>query len=130
MTDIEKFLSDIQKSIKHDRQTYGKTEYNRIRGDIRKLFEREAAIPELSASVFEYWENSYIYKSVEEEPSEKNCRRLAAMLAFLQDNDEFEEELSGDDWDELSRLVNFESEDLDIDVLQNLMKILVSKGAY
>jgi len=130
MTDIAKFLTDIQKIIKHDRQNNGSPKYDRIRSDLRKLFERNAAVPELSASVYEYWENTYIYKSTEEEPSEENSKRLAALLAFLQNDDEFAEVLTQDDWNELGRLVNFESEDLDIDILQNLMKILVSKGAY
>ena len=130
MTEIEKFLTDIQKTIKYERQNSGKVDYNKISKNIRNLFERNAAIPGLSASVFEYWENSCIFNSTEEEPSEKSCLKLAAMLAFLQDDDEFFEELTQDDWNELGRLVNFESEDLDLDVLQNLMKILVSKGAY
>ena len=38
--------------------------------------------------------------------------------------------VSDADWDEFGRLVNFEAEELDVDVLQDLMKILVSKGAY
>ena len=130
MTEIEKFFTDLQKSIKHERQNSGKVVYGKIRSNIRNLFERNAGIPGLSASVFEYWENTYIYNSTAEEPGEKFCLKLAAMLAFLQDDDEFSEELNQDDWNELGRLVNFESEDLDIDVLQNLMKILVSKGAY
>ena len=130
MTEIEKFLTDIQKTIKYERQNSGKVDYNKISKNIRNLFERNAAISGLSASVFEYWENTYIYKSTQEEPGEKSCLKLAAMLAFLHDDDEFSEELTNDDWNELGRLVNFESEDLDLDVLQNLMKILVSKGAY
>ena len=40
MTDINKFLSDMQKSLKHDRQNNGgKSDYNRVKNDIRRLFE-------------------------------------------------------------------------------------------
>ena len=134
MTDINKFLSDMQKSLKFDRQNNdGKSDYNRVKNDLRRLFERNAAmVGELADSVFEYWENEYIYRAadVKAEPSEENQNRLAAYLAFLENSDEFQELISDDDWNEFGRLVNFEAEDLDVDVLQDLMKILVSKGAY
>ena len=134
MTDINKFLSDMQKSLKHDRQNNGgKSDYNRVKNDLRRLFERNAAmVGELADSVYEYWENEYIYRSADitAEPSEENQNRLAAYLAFLENSDEFQELISDADWNEFGRLVNFEAEDLDVDVLQDLMKILVSKGAY
>lgn len=134
MTDINKFLSDMQKVLKHDRQNNGgKSSYDRVKGDLRRLFERNAAaVGELADSVFEYWENEYIYRSADLtwEPGEENQNRLAAYLAFLENSDEYQELISDDDWQELGRLVNFEAEDLDVGVLQDLMKILVSKGAY
>ena len=134
MTDINKFLSDVEKIQKHDRQNNGgKSDYNRVKNDLRRLFERNAAaVGELADSVFEYWENEYIYRSadLDWEPNEDNRNRLAAYLAFLENSDEYQELISDDDWNELGRLVNFEAEDLDVDVLQDLMKILVSKGAY
>ncbi len=134
MTDINKFLSDVEKIQKHDRQNNGgKSNYDRVKGDLRRLFERNAAaVGELADSVFEYWENEYIYRSADLawEPNEDNRNRLAAYLAFLENSDEYQELISDDDWNELGRLVNFEAEDLDVDVLQDLMKILVSKGAY
>ena len=95
MTDINKFLSDMQKTLKHDRQNNGgKSSYDRVKNDLRRLFERNAA------------------------------------LAFLENSDEYQELISDSDWEEFGRLVNFEAEDLDVGVLQDLMKILVSKGAY
>lgn len=134
MTDINKFLSDVEKTLKHARQNNsGKSSYDRVKGDLRRLFERNAAaVGELADSVFEYWENEYIYRSADLawEPSAENQNRLAAYLAFLENSDEYQELVSDADWQELSRLVNFEAEDLDVDVLQDLMKILVSKGAY
>ena len=134
MTDINKFLSDVEKTLKHDRQNNGgKSDYKRVKDDLRRLFERNAAaVGELADSVFEYWENEYIYRSadLEWQPDEENRNRLAAYLAFLENSDEFQELISDSDWEEFGRLVNFEAEDLDVGVLQDLMKILVSKGAY
>ena len=124
----------MQKSLKFDRQNNGgKSDYNHVKNDLRRLFERNAAaVGELADSVFEYWENEYIYRAadVKAEPSEENQNRLAAYLAFLENSDEFQDLISDDDWNEFGRLVNFEAEDLDVDILQDLMKILVSKGAY
>ncbi len=134
MTDINKFLSDIQKSLKHDRQNHGgKSDYNRVKEELRRLFERNAAaVGELADSVFEHWENQYIYRSsdISAEPTEENQNRLTAYLAFLENSDEYQEFISDEDWNEFGRLVNFEAEDLDVGILQDLMKILVSKGAY
>ena len=134
MTDIGKFLSDVQKVQKHDRQNNGgKSDYNRIKDDLRNLFEKATSCPgELPGSVFEYWENEYIFNSPDltYEPSDENAGKLGAFLAFLDNSDEDQNLITDKDWDELGRLVNYESEELPVDVLQDLMMILVSKGAY
>ena len=134
MTDIGKFLSDIQRIKKHDRQNHsGNPDYNRIFRDLNSLFLRSTSCPaDLARSVFEYWENEYIFNSQnqKEEPSEENSQKLAAMLAFLEDSDEFQSVLTQKDWQELGDLVNYEAEDLPVDILQSLMRVLVEKGAY
>lgn len=134
MTDIGKFLSDIQRIKKHDRQNHsGNPDYNRIFRDLNSLFLRSTSCPaDLARSVFEYWENEYIFSSQnqKEEPSEENSQKLAAMLAFLEDSDEFQSVLTQKDWQELGDLVNYEAEDLPVDILQSLMRVLVEKGAY
>ena len=134
MTDIGKFLSDIQRIKKHDRQNNsGNPDYNRIFRELNSLFLRSTSCPaDLARSVFEYWENEYIFNSQnqKEEPSEENSQKLAAMLAFLEDSDEFQSVLTQKDWQELGDLVNYEAEDLPVDVLQSLMRVLVEKGAY
>ena len=134
MTDIGKFLSNIQRIKKHDRQNNsGNPDYNRIFRELNSLFLRSTSCPaDLARSVFEYWENEYIFNSQnqKEEPSEENSQRLAAMLAFLEDSDEFQNLLTQTDWQELGDLVNYEAEDLPVDVLQSLMRVLVEKGAY
>ena len=134
MTDIGKFLSDIQRIKKHDRQNHsGNPDYNRIFRDLNNLFLRSTSCPaDLARSVFEYWENEYIFNSQnqKEEPSEENSQKLAAMLAFLEDSDEFQSVLTQKDWQELRDLINYEAEDLPVDILQSLMRVLVEKGAY
>ena len=134
MTDIGKFLSNIQRIKKHDRQNNsGNPDYNRIFRELNSLFLRSTSCPaDLARSVFEYWENEYIFNSQnqKEEPSEENSQKLAAMLAFLEDSDEFQNLLTQNDWQELGDLVNYEAEDLPVDVLQSLMRVLVEKGAY
>ena len=134
MTDIGKFLSNIQRIKKHDRQNNsGNPDYNRIFRELNSLFLRSTSCPaDLARSVFEYWENEYIFNSQnqKEEPSEENSQRLAAMLAFLEDSDEFQSVLTQKDWQELGDLVNYEAEDLPVDILQSLMRVLVEKGAY
>lgn len=134
MTDIGKFLSNIQKIKKHDRQNNSENpDYNRIFRELNSLFLRSTSCPaDLTRSVFEYWENEYIFNSQnqKEEPSEENSQKLAAMLAFLEDSDEFQSVLTQKDWQELGDLVNYEAEDLPVDILQSLMRVLVEKGAY
>lgn len=134
MTEIGKFLSDIQKIKKFDRQNNGGvSDYNRIYKDLRSLFLRLAnCSADLARSVFEYWENEYVFNSVnqKDEPTEENANRLAAMLAFLEDSDEYQDVLSQKDWQELGDLVNYVAEDLPVEVLQSLMQVLVEKGAY
>ena len=134
MTDIGKFLSNIQRIKKYDRQNNsGNPDYNRIFRELNSLFLRSTSCPaDLARSVFEYWENEYIFNSQnqKEEPSEENSQKLAAMLAFLEDSDEFQSVLTQKDWQELGDLVNYEAEDLPVDILQSLMRVLVEKGAY
>ena len=87
MTDIGKFLSDVEKLKKHDRQNNGgKPDYNRIADDLRRLFERSTSCPgEFPGSIYEYWEKQYIFNSqnIAEEPCRDNLEKLGAMLAFL-----------------------------------------------
>ena len=133
MTNIGKFLSDIEKIKKISRQKGVTGGYNSIREELCRLFENAATCPtDLPHSLFEYWENSCIFTSSDLtwEPEQAHCEKLAAMLAFMEDSDEYFDTLTNEDWQEIGRLVNFEAEDLPVDILQQLMTVLVSKGAY
>ncbi len=134
MTDISKFITDVKKFVKFDRQNNsGNTSFERISKDVRNLFCRMSSCPgALPGDIFYYWETEYISPSVEpnEEPTEEHLNKLAGMLAFLNGSDEYQNSITDEDWNEISDLVGDESEDLPIDILQDLMKVLVSKGAY
>ena len=134
MTDIGKFLSDVEKLKKHTRQNNsGNCNYNLLQNDIRNLFERATSCPtDLPGSVFEYWENEYIFKGSDlaEEPTAEHINKLGAFLGFLDNSDEDQDLISNEDWQEIGQLVNYEAEDLPVDVLQDLMMMLVSHGAY
>lgn len=134
MTDIGKFLSDVEKLKKHARQNNsGKCDYSTIQNDLRNLFERSTTCPtDLPGSIFEYWQETYIFNSnnPQEEPTQQSIGKLGAMLAFLDNNNEDEDLLDSNDWQEIARLVNYEAEDLPVDILQDLMMILVSHGSY
>lgn len=134
MTDIRKFLADVQKSKKMCRQNNsGNYDYYKVADQIRKNFCRATSCPtELPDTIFGYWENQYVLCSpdLQNEPSDANLDKLAAMLAFLGNSDELQELLTDEDWQEIGDLVGYEAEDLPIDILQDLMKILVDHNAY
>lgn len=133
MTTIDKFLSDIEKAKKYARQKGTAGGYNAVRGELERLFENASSCPtDLPHSLFEYWENTYIYTASDLtwEPEQANCERLAAMLAFMENSNEYTDILTDSDWQEIGRLVNYEAEDLPVNILQELMMVLVSKGAY
>lgn len=134
MTDIRKFLADVQKSKKMCRQNNnGNYDYYKVADQIRKNFSRATSCPtELPDTIFGYWENQYVLCSPDlaNEPSDANLDKLAAMLAFLDNSDEFQELLTDEDWQEIGDLVGYEAEDLPIDILQDLMRILVDHNAY
>ena len=134
MTDIGKFISDVEKLKKHSRQNGGGG-YMAIQNDLRNLFERATSCPMgLPGSLFEYWEKTYIFADssidLTYEPEADRLGKLGAMLAFLDNSDEDQDLLSPEDWQEIGRLVNYEAEDLPINILQEMMSVLVSKGAY
>jgi hypothetical protein len=133
MTNIGKFLSDIEKIKKVSRQKGVADGYNGIREELCRLFENATTCPtDLPHSLFEYWENTSIFTAADLTwlPEQEQSEKLAAMLAFMEDSDEYADTLTDDDWQEMGRLVNFEAEDLPVDILQSLMSVLVSKGAY
>ena len=135
MTEVQKFHSDIRRSIKHNRtEKSGHYSVQEACEDIIHLFSHECEYtvpPSLAASVAEYWKKEYIDGSdgTNIECVQDNIGKLGAMLAFLEGSEEDSELLTQKDWSTLADLVNCEAEDMAVEVLQTLMNILISKNA-
>ena len=134
MNSIDKFLSDIQKTIKYDRANNGgHYDAKRACTQIATLFaNNNRHIDSLARSISNYWLNTYILSSsdLEKEPSEENIERIKAFQSFV-DNDEEADfsVLTADDWETLRDFVDDEAENLDLDILQNMMNLILQNGA-
>lgn len=134
MTTIDKFLADIQKTIKYDRANNGgHYDAKRACAQICRIFvNNNRNIENLAVSISDYWLNTYILTSqdLENEPGEQNIQRIKAFQCFI-DNDESEDlnVLTADDWETLRDFVDDEAETLNLDILQNMMGMILSKGA-
>lgn len=134
MTAIEKFLSDIKRIIKHDRANNGgHYDAKRACTQIARLFERNNPnLGSLAPSISQYWLNTYVLPSenLENEPSEENVARLKAFQSFV-DNIEDDDLniLTQDDFENLKNFIDEAQEEIDLDTLQNMMGILLGKGA-
>lgn len=134
MTAIEKFLADIKRIMKYDRANNGgHYDGKRASTEIARLFERNNPnLGALSSSLSEYWLNTYILSSenLDEEPSEDNIRRIKAFQSFIDDiDDEDLDILSADDLDNLKNFINESQEEIDLTTLENMMSILLDRGA-
>lgn len=134
MTTIEKFISDIKKTIKYDRANNGgHYDGKRACTQIAKVFERyNPNLGTLANSIADYWLNAYILDSQNplEEPTEENINKIKAFQCFC-DNiaDDDLNALNSEDWDTLKGLIDEAAEDIDLDTLQNMMSILLDRGA-
>ncbi len=134
---IEKFYADVKRILKQDRLNNGGN-YESLRASkaVAKHFSScNKDIAPLANSIAEYWLETYIVNSAtkEVEPSEKNITWLGAVLCLLEGdfftnaNDEEKNILSTNDWKELCSLVNYEAQDLPLDVLSSLMSVFTEK---
>ncbi len=137
MDTIEKFYSDAKRIIKYDRaNNAGAYDGFRASKQIGKHFiSLYKDLGDLPYSIADYWEKTYIEQSTStaEEPTEKNIIWLAAIIAllegdFFQNASDLEKKaLSHDDWKELCSLVNYEAEDLPLELLTSLMSVFTEK---
>ena len=134
MTQIEKFLSDIKRIIKYDRANNGgRYDGKRACTEISKLFARNNPnLGVLATSLSDYWLEKYILASEnpENEPTEENIEKIKAFQCFVDNiDDESLDSLSAEDFENLKGFVDEASEELDLDALQNMMGILLDRGA-
>ncbi len=137
MNSIEKFYTDVNRIVKHDRaNNAGNYDGKRACKAVSKLFiSLNKDLGELPTYIADYWENTYINasQSIQEEPSVKSTTWLAAALALLEGNffssasDQEKTAFSIDDWKELCKIVNYEAEDLPLDLLTSLMSVFTEK---
>ena len=133
MDSLQKFYSDAEKIKKHERAS-GSYSAGKVCEQIKELFERNnRSQGDLAASFSDYWLEEYINSSTdfENEPSDEHLDKLIAFQALLEmSQDERDTEcLTKKDWKELCSLVNLEADELDLDLLNSLMTVFVSKGA-
>lgn len=134
MTAIEKFLSDIKRIVKYDRANNGgHYDGKRACTEIARLFERNNPnLGSLATSISQYWLNTYILASEnpENEPTEENVAKIKAFQSFVDNiNDEDLNILTKDDFESLKNFIDESEEEIDLDTLQNMMGILLEKGA-
>ncbi|MBQ4378404.1 MAG: hypothetical protein II821_04330 [Treponema sp.] len=134
MTTIDKFLSDIQKTIKYDRANNGgHYDAKRACTQISKLFAtNNRNLGALSVSISDYWLNTYVLASEDlaNEPSEQNIERIKAFQSFCDADEEADFSVfTADDWETLRDFVDDEAENLDLDSLQNMMNLILQNGA-
>lgn len=134
MTSIDKFLSDIQKTIKFDRANNGgHYDAKRACTQIAKLFaNNNRNLGSLALSLSDYWLNTYILGSEDlaNEPSEQNIERIKAFQSFADSEEDADfSVLTSDDWETLRDFVDDEAENLDLDSLQSMMNLILQNGA-
>lgn len=132
---IQKFNSDIEKIKKYQRaENAGNYDSKKCCHQITALFERSNSFAgELAGLFADYWIETYIEKSTcpEKEPSEENTEKLLAMHALLNQTQTQEDTkaLSDSDWKELCQIVDFNAQDIDLDLLNSLMTAFVDHKA-
>jgi len=134
MTTFEKFYSDVQKTIKYDRANNGgHYDGKRACTQICKLFNNyNKDVSEVSTQIADYWLNTYVLASedVANEPSQLNLDRIRAFYSFMNnDVSEILDVLTADDWENLRDFVNDCAETINLDALQNMMSVILDKGA-
>lgn len=132
MDNIQKFYSDIEKAKKFARaDNGGRYDWREASRRITELFERENRnCASLARSFSDFWQRNYVdcAEDLENAPDQAAIEKLVALHAFI-NNDEQTDALSASDWEEIKEMVNCEAEDLPIETLSDMMKIIVEKGA-
>lgn len=134
MDNIQKLYSDIEKIKKHNRNSSGTLDLNKVATQVSEMFQRNNRdFCDLPNSLAEYWVKTYVYPQIDlnaNDLSQESVDKLCAMQAFLDNDIEGDTDcLTLDDWKQIAAFVNFEAEDMPIDLLSQMMSILVEKRA-
>lgn len=132
MDSIQKFFSDIEKIKKHNRSADGKLDLSKTAEQIAVLFENSnRGLCDLPHTLTEYWISNYVNPEIDggaNDISRDSIEKLCAMQAFLLGDSETDV-LTDDDWREIADAVNYEAEDLPMELLSQMMSTLVEKNA-
>lgn len=132
MTNTDKFLADIKRIVKRNRSNgaaYDGVECSRQVGQLFCSYYKD--LGDLLNSISEYWFNTYIITSgeISEEPNREHQDWLADVLEFLAGEEGEFKSITQKDWVALRDLINYEAEDLPVEVLSSLMGVLLERGA-
>lgn len=90
MDNIQKLYSDIEKIKKHNRNSSGTLDLNKVATQVSEMFQRNNRdFCDLPNSLAEYWVKTYVYPQIDlnaNDLSQESVDKLCAMQAFL-DND-------------------------------------------
>lgn len=132
MDNIQKFFSDIEKIKKHNRDANGHLDLVKSSNQIADLFQNNnRGFCDLPNSLTDYWKKRYVDFDINSGASEFSSitiEKIGAMQAFL-DNDSDTDCLDQEDWRQIADAVNYEAEDMPMDLLSSMMSILVEKKA-
>ena len=132
MNDIQKFQADIKRIIKHDRADNGGI-YDGFRASkaVAGLFiSSNKDCQGLAQSISELWLAKVTASAKpDEEPSEQNLSWLYDVQEFIDGTLGAETVLTKDDFVELRDLINYEGEDLPVDMLTTMMNTIMDHDA-
>ena len=132
MNDIQKFQADIKRIIKHDRADNGGV-YDGVRASktIAELFvSSNKDCQGLAQSISEVWLSKVTGAAAPaEEPSETNLSWLFDVQEFLDGTLSGDTVLTKADFSELRDLIDYEAEDLPVDMLTSMMNTIMDHDA-
>ena len=133
MSDISKFLADIQRIKKHVRSNNGGNyDGEKVCRQVADLFaSNNRHIKDGARWLSEYWLNTYILtqSDLQNQPDEAAVSKLIAFQYFIDGNtDEDFSCLTHDDWETLKDCADDIAEDVDLTLLQGMMSILLNQG--
>ena len=132
MTNTDKFLADIKRIIKRNRGSDAVYDGMECSRQVAQLFcSYYKDLGDLPNSISEYWLNTYIVTSdeISEEPNREHQDWLADALEFLAGEEGEFKSITQRDWLALRDLINYEAEELPVEVLSSLMGLLLERGA-
>lgn len=132
MNDIQKFQADIKRIIKHDRADNGGV-YDGVRASrtIMDLFvSSNKDCTGLAQSISELWLSKVTSSTnPSEEPSETNQNWLFDVQEFLDGTLGSDTVLTKDDFIELRNLIDYEAEDLPVEMITSMMNTIMDHDA-